>query len=151
VTVAGQVAVEGLGYARPMDDKTDHIARLPLFAGLGARSIEAIAALARTGSQPAGAVLVREGEPGDTFYVIATGTVRILRNGVFVRSLSDGGFLGEISLVEGGETTATATCATDCELVSFGGFEFGRLLATFPDVRARVDAAIARRPHDHEA
>ena len=59
--------------------------------------------------------------------------------------------LGEISLVEGGETTATATCATDCELVSFGGFEFGRLLATFPDVRARVDAAIARRPHDHEA
>ena len=146
-----RVAAADLGYARRMDDKTDRIARLPLFAGLGARSIEAIAALARTGSMPAGAVLVREGEPGDTFYVIVAGTVRILRKGVFVRSLSDGGYLGEISLIEGGEHTATATCATDCELVSFGGFEFGRLMATFPDVRVRVDAAMARRPHDREA
>ena len=135
----------------PMDDKTDLIAALPIFAGLDARSIEAVAALARVGSSPSGTVLVREGEPGDTFYVIVTGTVRISRKGVFIRSMSDGGFLGEIALIEGGGSTATATCATDCELASFGSFEFGRLMARFPDVSARIDAAIARRPHDHEA
>jgi hypothetical protein len=69
------------------------------------------------------------------------------RLGQFVRSMSDGGFLGEVALVEGSERTATATCATACELLRFGSFEFGRIMATFPDVRARVEAAVARRPH----
>ena len=45
------------------------------------------------------------------------------------------------------DRTATATCATDCELLEFGSFEFGRVMATFPDVRSRVEAAVARRPH----
>ena len=64
--------------------------------------------------------------------------------------MSAGGFLGEIALVEGGDRTATAICTTDCELLQFGSFEFGRVLATFPDVQARVDAAVARRPHPDE-
>ena len=133
-----------------MDDKTEQTAQSPIFAGLDPRSIEAIAALAQTQSVVAGSVLIREGEPGDTFYVIVTGTVRILRKGVFVRSMSDGGFLGEIALTDGGDHTATATCATDCELLAFGSFEFGRLIDRFPDVRARIDAAKARRPHATE-
>jgi CRP-like cAMP-binding protein len=59
----------------------------------------------------------------------------------------DGGFLGEVALIEGTERTATATCATQRQLLEFGGFEFGRVMATFPDVRARVEDAVARRPH----
>ena len=106
-----------------------------------------MATLAKVVAVPAGTVLVREGEPAESFYVIISGTVHIERNGEFVRSMSDGGFLGEVALVEGSERTATATCTTDCELLEFGSFEFGRIMATFPDVRARVDAAVARRPH----
>jgi CRP-like cAMP-binding protein len=130
-----------------MADKTDIVARLPVFAGLEPRCVEAVAALARVVSKPADAVLVREGEPADAFYVIVDGTVHIHQNGRFVRSMSAGGFLGEIALVEEGARTATATCATDCELVELGSHEFGRVMATFPEVRERVEAAAARRPH----
>jgi CRP-like cAMP-binding protein len=130
-----------------MAQKTDILARLPIFAKLEPRSMEAVAALARVVAVPAGTVLLREGAPADSFYVIASGTVHIERQGRFVRSMSDGGFLGEIALVETGDRTATATCATDCELVELGSHEFGRVMATFPDVRARVEAAMVRRPH----
>lgn len=133
-----------------MDDKTAIIARLPIFAGLEPRSLEAVATLARVDSSPGGTVLMREGEPADSFYVIASGTVHIERQGQFVRSMSDGGFIGEIALVQGTARTATATCATDCELVEFGSFELGRLMARFPDVQARIDAAMVRRPHEDE-
>jgi CRP/FNR family cyclic AMP-dependent transcriptional regulator len=92
-------------------------------------------------------VLVEEGEAADAFYVIVTGTVHIERDGRFIRSMTDGGFLGEIGLLEVGARTATATCETDCELLELGAHEFGRVLDTFPDVRARVEAAVARRPH----
>lgn len=130
-----------------MDRKTAILARLPIFSDLAPRSMEAVATLAQVVSVSAGTVLLREGEAAESFYVIVTGTVHVQRMGRFVRSMSDGGFLGEIALIEERERTATATCSTDCELLEFGSFEFGRVMARFPDVRARVEAAAARRPH----
>jgi CRP-like cAMP-binding protein len=131
-----------------MDEKTAILARLPIFARLDTRSLEAIASLARLVSKPAGAVLLYEDEPAESFYVIVTGTVRVERNGDFVRSMSDGGFLGEIGLVKETTHTATVTCTTACEFVQLGRHEFGRVMARFPDVGTRVDAAVARRPHE---
>jgi CRP-like cAMP-binding protein len=131
-----------------MEDKTAILAHLPLFAKLDPRSLEAVATLAKIASMPAGTVLMEQGEPARAFYVIVTGTIHIDRDGDFIRSMTDGGFIGEISLMEGTPHTATATCETDCELVELGNYEFGRVMATFPDVRARVEAAAARRPHE---
>jgi CRP/FNR family cyclic AMP-dependent transcriptional regulator len=126
---------------------TQVLSALPVFTGLDERSLQAIAILAHEVSAPPGSVLIREGDPATSFYVIVEGTVRVERNGRLVRSLSEGGFVGEIGMVEGRSRTATVTCATDCEFLEFGGFELGRVLDTFPTVRARVDAALARRPH----
>lgn len=130
-----------------MDEKTAILARLPIFAKLDARSLEAIATLARIVSMPAGTVLMHKDDATESFYVIVTGTVHVERNGEFVRSMSDGGFLGEIALVEETTHTATVRCTTACEFVQLGRHEFGRVMALFPDVRSRVDAAVARRPH----
>jgi CRP-like cAMP-binding protein len=130
-----------------MDQKTAIVAANPMFAKLQPRSLEAVATLAKVVSIPAGTVLLREGEPAESFYVIVEGTVHIERLGRFVRSIMAGGFIGEVALVQGGDRTATAICATTCELLEFGSFEFGRVMATFPDVRARVEAAVARRTH----
>ena len=125
-----------------MDEKTALVASIPMFAKLEQRSLEAVATLAKVITVPADTVLLREGEPAESFYVIVHGTVQIERQGTFVRSIMDGGFIGEVALIEGSGRTATAICATACELL-----EFGRVMATFPDVRARVEGAAARRPH----
>ena len=130
-----------------MDDKVELLRRVPLFAELDERPLQAIATLARERAAKAGEVLTREGEPGDEFFVIADGTVHVERAGEELRSILAGGFLGEVALVEGGSRTATATCATDCRLLVLGRFEFERVLASFPGVREHVLAAIARRPH----
>ncbi len=128
-----------------MDDKVERVRGIPLFADLDERALEAIATLARERVAKAGEILMREGEPGETFLVIVDGVVRVEQAGRDVRSMTAGGFLGEIALLERGPRTATATCVTDCRLLSLGGFELERLLATFPDVRTRVLAAISRR------
>ena len=128
-----------------MDDTLELIRQVPLFAELDERSLQAIALLARTESAPAGTVLMREGEPGEAFYVIVAGDVRVEQAGAPVRSMMAGGFLGEVALLERGPRTATATCVSDCTLVSLGHFEFDRLMASFPDIRTRILAAMARR------
>jgi cAMP-dependent protein kinase regulator len=132
---------------RTMDEKTAILARLPIFAKLDARSLEAIATLARIVSMHAGTVLMQEDETTESFYVIVSGTVRVERDGEYVRSMTAGGFLGEIALLEETTHTATVTCTTACEFVQLGRYEFGRVMERFPDVGTRVEAAVARRPH----
>ena len=83
---------------------------VPLFADLDERSLQAVAILAHEVAFKAGDVLMVEGEAGDAFYVIVDGTVRIEAGDRTIRSMTSGGFLGEIALVDRRPRTATATC-----------------------------------------
>jgi len=132
-------------YARGVDEKLELLRRVPLFADLDRRSLEAIGVLAREVRMPAGHVVMLEGSPGDTFYVIAEGTLRIERGGGTVRSMTAGGFLGEIALLDHGPRTATATSVTDCRLLAIEHHAFDRLMQTFPDLHRMVRTAISRR------
>ncbi|HET7182705.1 MAG TPA: cyclic nucleotide-binding domain-containing protein [Candidatus Limnocylindrales bacterium] len=128
-----------------MPDKLDVLRTVPLFADLDDRSLQAVAVLAREVAFRAGDAFMLEGEVGDGFYVILDGTVRIDRGDRQVRSLTAGGFLGEIALVERRPRTATATAVSDVRALELKHHEFERLLDTMPAVRSRVAAAIARR------
>ena len=128
-----------------MPDKLEILRAVPLFADLDDRSLQAVSILTREQAHKAGDILMLEGEPGDEFYVIADGTVRIERGGRTIRSMTAGGFLGEIALVERRPRTATATCTSDVTVLSLRQHEFDRLLQTMPAVHQRVSAAIARR------
>jgi len=128
-----------------MDDKVAVLRDVPLFADLDERSVQAVAILAHESAAKAGDVLMLEGEPGDAFYVIVDGTVRIERAGRQIRSLSAGGYLGEIALVDRRPRTATATCVTDVRLLTIRAHEFERLMETLPEVDRRIRAAVERR------
>jgi CRP-like cAMP-binding protein len=128
-----------------VDDKLAVLRGVPLFAGLDERSLQAVALLARETSARAGEVLMLEGEPGDELLVIVEGTVRIELGDRTVRSMTAGGFLGEIALVDHRPRTATATCVTDCRLLEIRRHEFERLIQTMPSVHRRIQAAIERR------
>lgn len=132
-------------YPQPVADKAEILRGVPLFADLDERSLQAVAVLAREQAHRAGDVLMLEGEPGDEFYVIVDGTVRIERGDRTVRSMTRGGFLGEIALVERRARTATATAESDVTLLALRQHEFDRLLQTMPAVHRRVRAAIERR------
>lgn len=128
-----------------MTDKLELLRGVPLFADLDDRSLQAVAVLAREQVRKAGEVLMLEGEPGDEFYVIVEGTVRIERGGRTIRSMTPGGFLGEIALVERRPRTATATAVSDVTVLALRQHEFDRLLETMPAVHRRVRSAIERR------
>jgi CRP/FNR family cyclic AMP-dependent transcriptional regulator len=128
-----------------VEDTVAILRRVPLFADLDERSLQAVAILAHEVSFKAGEVVMVEGEAGEAFYVILEGTVRIEQGDRTVRSMTAGGFLGEIALVERRPRTATATCVTDVRLLEVRAHEFERLLDTLPAVHERISAAILRR------
>lgn len=126
-------------------DKLEILRTVPLFADLDERSLQAVAILAHEVAHAAGEVLMLEGEPGDQFLIIIDGTVRIERGDRTIRSLTAGGYLGEIALFDRRPRTATATCVTDVRVLRIRAHEFERLMATMPAVSRRVRAAVDRR------
>jgi MFS family permease len=92
---------------------------LPLFAELPAPAIEGLAAALTPVQLQAGAVLIRQGDPGDAYYAIAEGELDALQDGQFLRRCGRGEGVGEIALLRAIPRTATViarTAATVYEL-----------------------------------
>jgi hypothetical protein len=63
---------------------------------------------------PAGATLVREGQPGTDVYLVLDGVLRVERNGERLAEYGPGALLGERAPLEGGIRTATLVAVTPC-------------------------------------
>ena len=61
-----------------MSEPPDLLARVPLFHGLPREELERLAAELYVVVLPAGALLFREGEAGDSFYVVLEGRLEIV-------------------------------------------------------------------------
>ena len=91
---------------------------LTMFAPLPVARLEDVARHTGTVHAPAGAAIVREGEAGDRFYVIAGGAVEVTEHGAFRRVEEAGDCFGEIALLRDVPRTATVTALTDVELLA---------------------------------
>ena len=89
---------------------------IPLFAPLPPPTLESIARSLVLVSVPAGAEVIRQGEPGDRFYAIADGELDVSADGRFVTTLGRGTGFGEIALMYGVPRTATVTGRSDATL-----------------------------------
>jgi MFS family permease len=80
---------------------------IPIFASLPSPTLERLAATLERIDAPAGAVIVRQGDAGDRFYVIDEGIVSVTIDGHAVRQLGPGDFFGEIALLRDVPRTAS--------------------------------------------
>jgi MFS family permease len=97
---------------------------VPMFEPLSAPVIERLAAGAIRVSVPEGALIVREGESGDRFYVLTDGSAEVSVRGRGARTLGPGDVFGEIALLRDVPRTATvrATRATELLALDRGPF-----------------------------
>jgi CRP/FNR family cyclic AMP-dependent transcriptional regulator len=128
-----------------MTTTSDVLRSIPLFQGMTDRSVEAIEGLAEETAYPSGALLVREGDPGDSFIVIVTGRATVDRGDQPIRELSAGDFLGEISLIDGGPRTATVTAVEPIAALVIQRDGFDRLMNRYPSVRLEILTALTQR------
>ncbi len=88
---------------------------------------------------PAGAVVIREGDPGDRFYILESGAVRVTRGGVAVRRLdAPGDAFGEIALLRDVPRTATVGADEPTVLLVLGRDAFLAAVTGYPLVRAEA-------------
>lgn len=96
-------------------------------------------------SFPFGTIIVREGDPGNAFYVVARGTARVVRSGergdeVALNVLRAGDSFGEMALLEGTPRSATVRASGSVEAIRLERGVFLALTRSNPEVRAMFEA-----------
>ena len=92
-----------------------------------------------------GEVVIREGDEGDRFYVIESGTVEVTKDGALVASLGPGDFVGEIALLRDVPRTATVRATSPTVLQALDRADFIPAVTGQGAFREAADAAIATR------
>ena len=86
---------------------------VPIFAPLSLAALEHLAAGMIETRHPAGTDIIREGEPGDAFYMVVDGTTEVIEAGQHQADLGPGASFGEIALIRGIPRPATVRATTD--------------------------------------
>lgn len=94
-----------------------------------------------------GTAVVREGDHGDSFFVLLSGTATVSRAGALAGELGPGDFFGELALLDPAPRAATVTIGGDgpAELAVLGSRMFKVLLRELPSMAAPLLASLARR------
>jgi CRP/FNR family cyclic AMP-dependent transcriptional regulator len=120
------------------------LAAVPLFEGLSKRHLKKLAGLAEMANFMQGAKIVKEGDPGDSFYVALVGEAKVTVKGRTVHRVLPGDHFGEISLLDGGERTATVSAETPMTLLMIQRKNFLRELEQDPEVAISLLESLAR-------
>ena len=130
----------------------EHLGKVRLFQGLTPKELAVIGALAKTFTFPAGSVIVEEGAQGGRFYLITTGQADVIVHDQNVLTLREGGYFGEIALIDEGPRTATVRAVTDVEALGIAVVQLPsaaeeRARRGLQDAPGGVPASSRRRPH----
>lgn len=118
---------------------------IPMFVPLPLTAIEDLAARLMPVRFAAGDALMREGESGDRFLIIAEGEVDVTQGGQHLRACGPGEGVGEIALLRATTRTASVTARTEVLAEALSSRDFITVVCGFPSSDAVAQAVVAER------
>ena len=114
----------------PRSSATQHeLNRVELLAGLPGETLARLAKRMEREEVGPGTVIVREGEPGDRFYVLFAGMLAVSQMGYGGRNvLRPGDYFGEVALAMDMPRTATVSAITPAVVASCDRETFDELI-----------------------
>lgn len=124
--------------------------QVPLFKHLSDDQLTRLSEICRRKGFKAGTVLFREKEPGDAFYIIVSGLVKVFTSNTggeekILSVFQAGDNFGELSLIDGKPRSASAQVLEDSMFLTLRGTEFLQLLKAHPDMSLSIMQELCRR------
>jgi MFS family permease len=129
----------------PQPEELRILASVPIFSPLPGTSLEHLAGRLVPLRLEPGTMIVREGDPGDRFYILAEGTVEVSEGEFPIAELTPGGYFGEIALVRDVPRTATVVARTPVVLYALDREDFlAAVTSHAPSAEAAEEVVSAR-------
>lgn len=131
-------------------DVADGLRRIPLLEPLTPEELALLAGHVRRRVYARGEKIVREGEPGDSIYLIEHGDVRVVigttgGNGHLLNRMAAGEYFGEMSLLTGEARSATVIAESDVSVLEVGRPAFEQILVANPALLEPISQIAAHR------
>ena len=123
----------------------DRLRSSPLFEGLSDEALERCSQLFQEAEILKGSSLAKEGDFAYKFFLVLDGEVDVLHDFEVIARLGPGDFVGEVGVAAGGRRNARVTANTRCDVAWMMAWDFQTMTEEFPEVAARIEAAIADR------
>lgn len=130
------------------DERSALLAATPLFAGIDDAGLARIAARVVEVEFAADHVIARQGEVGTGFFVVASGGVRVVRDGKTLATMGPGAFFGELSVLDGRPRTAQVSATMPTLCLALASWEFEAVVTDQPSVALAVMRGLAGRLRD---
>lgn len=127
------------------DRKAELLTAAPLFAGVDAAGLVALSERMVEVDYPKGGVIARQGDVGTGFFVVASGSVEVVRDGAVIARLGPGEFFGELSVLDGLPRTAQVVAAEPTTCLALASWEFEGVVRDNPSVALSVMRGLASR------
>ena len=121
----------------------DVLKKVPLFAGLDDRELQAIAGSMRERKFSAGETVTEEGAGGAGFFVVESGEADVTVDGEPRGTIGEGDYFGEIALLTGSDRTATITAKTDLHCYGMTPWDFRPLVESNSAIAWKLLTAMA--------
>jgi CRP-like cAMP-binding protein len=149
-TASRDPIVRALGLARSGDGHmakswADVLATVPLFEGVSSRHLRKIAGVATAKRFAPYSAMVKQGAPGDAFYVILDGTATVRRPGKRNVTLRQGDFFGELALLDSSPRSATVEANDEVLTMRLGRAAFQKTMEKEPKVALAMLRTLATR------
>ncbi|OJD18516.1 cAMP-dependent protein kinase regulatory subunit [Emergomyces pasteurianus Ep9510] len=114
---------------------------VPLLTSLKPYERAKIADALDTVKHPAGATIITEGDPGNTFFLLESGEAAAFKNGIEgpVKKYKRGDYFGELALLDEKPRAASVVAMTDVKVAQLGSDGFKRLLGPVEDIMRRTE------------
>ena len=127
------------------DHRTELLARAPLLAGVDPEGIAMIAKRVVEVEFPKDAVIARQGDVGTGFFLVASGSVRVVRNGETIARIGPGDFFGELSVLDGQPRVAQVIADEPTVCLALASWDFEAVVKEEPTVALGVMRGLAGR------
>lgn len=135
------------GKSEPLFNRS--VPKSPLFEVLENDEREALVKEMELESHDEGSVIISEGDPGTSMYIITSGEVKVYTRGkqgaLYLAKLGEGDFFGEVSVLTGKPRTATITASRPTELLRLDKEKLDNALGRYPGIRKVLDDFYKKR------
>ncbi len=143
--LASRVAKIDAAAVAPEAEELRILASVPIFAPLPGGFLEHLAARLVPLRVEPGTVIVREGDAGDRFYIVAEGEIEVSQDGKLVSELEAGGYFGEIALMRDVPRTATVIARTPVVLYALDREDFLAAVTGHPQSAEAAETVVSAR------
>lgn len=125
--------------------RVDLLQKVSLFAGMDPKALGAVADLMTEIEVAPERFIVRQGQVGTGFYLIASGRARVVRGSTVLNRLGPGEFFGELSVIDQAPRVAHVVAEEPTTCLALASWDFTKLLERNPKVTLAILREVVRR------